>query len=93
MLCLKLTMILLSLGCALMCKGKAIAYDSKQSKKHECNYATHDVGIATVVLAVKIWRHHFYGEKCHILIDAKNIYFDKRVILDMEDMVRVDQGF
>ena len=30
-------------GCALMWKGKVIAYDSKQSKKHECNYATHDV--------------------------------------------------
>ncbi|TYK15857.1 ty3-gypsy retrotransposon protein [Cucumis melo var. makuwa] len=41
------------LGCALMRKGKVIAYDSKRSKKHKCNYATHDVG-ATVVLAVKI---------------------------------------
>ncbi|KAA0050987.1 retrotransposon gag protein [Cucumis melo var. makuwa] len=30
-------------GCALMWKGKVIAYDSKQLKKHECNYATHDV--------------------------------------------------
>ncbi|TYK14495.1 putative polyprotein [Cucumis melo var. makuwa] len=54
------------LGCVLMQEGKIIAYTSRQLKKHECNYPTHDLELAAVVLALKIWRHYFFGEKCHI---------------------------
>ena len=43
------------LGCVLMQKGKVIAYASRQLKKHECNYPTHDLELAVVVLALKIW--------------------------------------
>lgn len=42
------------LGCILMQKGKVIAYASKQLKKHECNYPTHDLELAVVVLPFKI---------------------------------------
>lgn len=42
------------LGCVLMQHGKVVAYASKQLKKHEQNYPTHDLELAAVVFALKI---------------------------------------
>ncbi|GKE86484.1 putative reverse transcriptase domain-containing protein, partial [Tanacetum coccineum] len=42
------------LGCVLMQRGKVIAYASRQLKKHEKNYPTHDLEFAAVVFALKI---------------------------------------
>ena len=42
------------LGCVLMQNGKVIAYASRQLKKHEQNYPTHDLEMAAVVFALKI---------------------------------------
>ena len=44
------------LGCVLMQEGKVIAYASRQWRKHEEHYATHDLELAAVVHALKIWR-------------------------------------
>ncbi|KAA0067812.1 reverse transcriptase [Cucumis melo var. makuwa] len=44
----------LGLGCVLMQDGNVIAYASRQLKEHECNYPTHDLELAAVVLALKI---------------------------------------
>ncbi|KAL0554138.1 hypothetical protein IC582_008052 [Cucumis melo] len=55
----------LGLGCVLMQDGNVIAYASRQLKEHECNYPTHDLELAAVVLALKIWRYYLFGEKCH----------------------------
>ncbi|KAL0540955.1 hypothetical protein IC582_020981 [Cucumis melo] len=63
------------LGCVLMQKGKVVAYASRQLKKHECNYPTHDLELAAVVLALKLWRHYLYGERCHIFIDHKSLKY------------------
>ncbi|GJS30992.1 putative reverse transcriptase domain-containing protein [Tanacetum coccineum] len=52
------------LGCVLMQKDKVIAYASRQLKKHENNYTTHDLERGAVVFALKIWRHYLYGTKC-----------------------------
>jgi hypothetical protein len=46
------------LGCVLMQKGKVIACASRQLRKHENNYPTHDLELAVVVHALKIWRHY-----------------------------------
>ncbi|KAA3473412.1 DNA/RNA polymerases superfamily protein [Gossypium australe] len=43
------------LGCVLMQEGKVIAYASRQLKPHENNYLTHDLELAAVVFALKIW--------------------------------------
>jgi hypothetical protein len=56
----------IGLGCVLMQDGKVIAYGSRQLKKHERNYPTHDLELAAVVSALKSWRHYLYGETCDI---------------------------
>lgn len=44
------------LGCVLMKHGKVVAYASKQLKKHEYNYPTHDFEMVAVAFTLKIWR-------------------------------------
>ena len=51
------------LGCVLMQNGQAIAFASRQLKIYEKNYPTHDLELAAVVFALKIWRRYLYGEK------------------------------
>ncbi|XP_073304087.1 uncharacterized protein [Primulina huaijiensis] len=53
------------LGCVLMQEGRVIAYASRQLKQHEQNYPTHDLELAAVVFALKIWRHYLYGANYH----------------------------
>ncbi|KAA0039194.1 pol protein [Cucumis melo var. makuwa] len=57
------------LGCVLMQQGKVVAYASRQLKSHEQNYPTHDLELAAVVFALKIWRHYLYG-KANVVADA-----------------------
>ncbi|RVW20291.1 Retrovirus-related Pol polyprotein from transposon 17.6 [Vitis vinifera] len=45
------------LGCVLMQHGRVVAYASRQLKPYERNYPTHDLELAAVVFALKIWRH------------------------------------
>ncbi|WVZ98366.1 hypothetical protein U9M48_043822 [Paspalum notatum var. saurae] len=50
------------LGRVLMQEGRVIAYASRQLRKHEANYPTHDLELAAVVHAPKIWRHYLAGQ-------------------------------
>ncbi|WVZ90111.1 hypothetical protein U9M48_036441, partial [Paspalum notatum var. saurae] len=63
------------LGSVLMQKGKVIAYASRQLRKHELNYPTHDLELAAVVHALKIWRHYLYGQHCEIYTDHKSLKY------------------
>ena len=63
------------LGCVLMQEGKVVAYASRQLKPHEKNYPTHDLELAVIVFALKIWRHYPYGEKCFIYTDHKSLKY------------------
>ncbi|KAL0546711.1 hypothetical protein IC582_016623 [Cucumis melo] len=72
------------LGCVLMQQGKVVAYASRQLKSHEQNYPTHDLELAVVVFALKIWRHYLYGEKIQIFTDHKSLkYFFTQKELNM----------
>ena len=44
-----------------------VAYALGQLKSHEQNYPTHDLELAVVVFALKIWRYFFYGENVEYL--------------------------
>ena len=50
------------LRCVLMQEGKVVANASRQLKLHENNYHTHDLELAAIVFALKIWRHYLYRE-------------------------------
>ena len=63
------------LGCVLMQEGKVVAYASRQWKSHEKNYPTHDLELAVMVFALKIWRHYLYGEKCFIYTNHKSLKY------------------
>ncbi|KAF3644295.1 hypothetical protein FXO37_21536 [Capsicum annuum] len=55
-----------------MQKGKVVAYASRQLKPHEKNYPTHDLELAAVMFALKIWRHYLYGVHVDIFTDHKS---------------------
>ncbi|CAN1768730.1 Retrovirus-related Pol polyprotein from transposon 17.6 [Linum perenne] len=61
------------LGCVLMQNGKVVAYASRQLRVHEVNYPTHDLELAAVVFALKLWRHYLYGETFKIMTDHKSL--------------------
>jgi ribonuclease HI len=63
------------LGCVLMQEGHVIAYASRQLRKHEQNYPTHDLELAAVVHALKIWRHYLLGHICQIYTDYKSLKY------------------
>jgi hypothetical protein len=63
------------LGCVLMQEGRVVAYASRQLKTHEQNYPTHDLELAAVVHALKIWRHYLIGNKCEIYTDHKSLKY------------------
>ena len=65
----------IGLGCVLMQDGKVVAYASRQFKPHEQNYVTHDLELAAVVFALKIWRYYLCGEKCRIYTDHKSLKY------------------
>ena len=74
----------LGLGCVLMQESKVIAYASRQLKEYEQRYPTHDLELAAVVFALKIWRHYLYGEKCEIYTDHESLkYFFTQKELNM----------
>jgi ribonuclease HI len=68
-----------------MQRGKVIAYASRQLKELEKKYPTHDLELAAVVFALKIWRHYLCWTKCTIYTDDhKSLkYFFKHKTLNM----------
>nr|GFB51888.1 retrotransposon protein, putative, Ty3-gypsy subclass [Tanacetum cinerariifolium] len=47
----------------------------KTAKAYEVNYPTHDLELAAIVLALKIWRHYLYGESCDVFTDHKSLKY------------------
>jgi hypothetical protein len=65
----------IGLGCVLMQEGRAITYASRQLKRHEENYPTHDLELAAVVHSLKIWGHYLLGSECRIYTDHKSLKY------------------
>ncbi|XP_070046619.1 uncharacterized protein [Nicotiana tomentosiformis] len=62
----------IGLGCVLMHHSKFVAYASRQLRKHEKNYPTHDLELAAVIHALKMWRHYLYGVHIDVYMDHKS---------------------
>ena len=63
------------LGCVLMQSGRVVAYGSHQLKNHVQNYPTHDMELAAVVFALKIWHHYLYGEQFEVYLNHKSLKY------------------
>jgi hypothetical protein len=57
------------LECVLMQDGHVVAYASRQLRKHKEKYPTHDLELAAVVHALKIWRHYIISKRCEVYSD------------------------
>jgi hypothetical protein len=49
------------LGGVLMQEGQVVCYESQKLNEHEKKYATHDLELAAIVHALKMWRHYLLG--------------------------------
>ena len=58
-----------------MQEGRVVAYASRKLRKHELNYPTHDLELAAVVHALKIWTHYLIRHKCDIYTDHKSLKY------------------
>ncbi|WMV41728.1 hypothetical protein MTR67_035113 [Solanum verrucosum] len=78
---------IIGLGCVLMQNGNVIDYASSKLKIHEKKYPTHDLELAVVVFALKIWRHYLYGFHIDIFTNHKILqYVFKQKDLNLHQM-------
>jgi hypothetical protein len=63
------------LRCVLMQEGRVIAYASRQLRRHEEHYPTHDLELAAIVHALKIWHHYVLGNTCHLYTYHKSLKY------------------
>jgi hypothetical protein len=61
------------LGSVLMQGGRVAAYASRQLKIHETNYPTYDLELASLVHALKMWRHYLMEKQCEVFTDHKSL--------------------
>jgi hypothetical protein len=55
--------------------GHVVAYASQQLRKHGEHYPTHDLELADVAHALKIWRHCLMGKRCELYTDHKSLKY------------------
>ena len=81
------------LGCVLMQFGRVVAYGSRQLKNQEQNYPTHDLELAAIVFALKIWRHYLYGEQFEVFFrpQKSEVYF--HTVGPQHEAMQMDGGF
>jgi hypothetical protein len=63
------------LGCVLMQDDHVVGYASRQLRKHEEKYLTHDLEFAAIVHALKIWKHYIIGMRCEVYLDHKSLEY------------------
>src|ERR1041384_4322913 len=63
------------LGCVLMQERKVISYGSRQLRAHEDKYPTHDLELAAIIYALKLWRHYLIGNRCELFTDHQSLKY------------------
>jgi hypothetical protein len=63
------------LGGVLSQEGFVICYESQKMKEHERNYATHDLELATIVHALRKWRHYLMGRRFELRTDHNGLKY------------------
>jgi hypothetical protein len=62
----------------LMQGGSVVCYESQKLNEQEVNYVTHDLELAAMVLALKMWRHYLLGRKFVLMTN----HFGLRYLFD-----------
>jgi hypothetical protein len=57
------------LGGVLIQDGRVTAYISRKLRRHEENYAKHDLELLAIVYVLKVWRHYLVGRKFELRTD------------------------
>jgi hypothetical protein len=52
-----------------------ISYSSRQLRRHEEHYPTHDLELAVVMMALMTWCHYLLGNVVHIYTDHKSLKY------------------
>jgi hypothetical protein len=55
--------------------GHVVAYASRQLRKHEAHYPTHDLKLAAILHTLKIWMHYLMGKRCELHTDHKSLKY------------------
>ncbi|KAK1646070.1 hypothetical protein QYE76_063875 [Lolium multiflorum] len=58
--------------------GRLFHMNAEEAQKHRMlywNYPTHDLELAAVVLALKVWRHYLMGNRCEIYSNHKSLKY------------------
>jgi ribosomal protein S17E len=63
------------LGGVLLQEGRVISYSSRQLRRHEAHYPTHDLELAAVVMALRTRRHYLLGNVVHIYTGHKSLKY------------------
>src|SRR3954465_3167836 len=58
-----------------MQERKVIAYGSRQLRTQEDKYPTHDLELAAVIYALKLWRHYLLGNRCEVYTDHQSLNY------------------
>ena len=68
-------------------EGPMICYESRKLKEHEENYAVHDLELATIIHALKIWWHYLVGNKFLLLTNNIGLkyMFDHKTLNTRQD--------
>jgi hypothetical protein len=59
----------------LMQDGHVIFYESKKLNEHEINYVTHDLELASIVHALKMWRHYLLGRRFVLMTNHSGLRY------------------
>jgi len=63
------------LGGFLMQEGCVIFYESRKLNEHEINYVTHDLELAAIVHALKMWRHYLLGRRFVLMTNHSGLRY------------------
>ena len=56
-----------------MQNGQVICYESQKLNEHEKNYLTHDIELAVIIHALKMWRHYLLGKRFTLMRDHSGL--------------------
>jgi hypothetical protein len=58
-----------------MQEGHVIFYEYRKLNEHEFNYVTHDMELAAIVHALKMWRHYLLGRRFVLMTDHSGLRY------------------